>query len=91
MKTKSLGKGLRALIPEDPFPEETARVSDIEVTHIDANPYQPRKDFAPEALEELKESIKKDGLLQPIVVRPNGERYELSWGNDDSVPQKWLD
>jgi ParB family chromosome partitioning protein len=80
MKTKSLGRGLRALIPEDPFLEETARVTDIEVAHIDANPYQPRKDFAPEALEELKESIKKDGLLQPIVVRPKGEKYEIIVG-----------
>ena len=80
MKTKSLGRGLRALIPEDPFPEETARVTDIDVASIDANPYQPRKDFEPEALQQLKESIQKDGLLQPIVVRPNGERYEIIVG-----------
>ena len=80
MKTKSLGKGLRALIPDDPFLEETARVIDIEVLNIDANPFQPRKDFEPEGLEELKESILKDGLLQPIVVRPKGERYELIVG-----------
>jgi ParB family chromosome partitioning protein len=80
MKTKSLGKGLRALIPEDPFRDETARVTDIEVTQIDANPFQPRKDFEPDALEELKESIKKDGLLQPIVVRLKGERYQIIVG-----------
>ncbi len=80
MKTKSLGRGLRALIPEDPFLEETARVTDIDVTHIDVNPYQPRKDFSPESLKELKESIQKDGLLQPIVVRPKGEKYQLIIG-----------
>jgi ParB family chromosome partitioning protein len=80
MKTKSLGKGLRALIPEDPFQDETGNITDIEVDRIKPNPYQPRKQFPPESLEELKNSIQRDGVLQPIVVRPWGKGYQLVIG-----------
>ncbi len=53
---------------------------DIPVARIDPNPYQPRRDFDPGHLEELMESIRSEGLLQPIVVRPAGERYQLIAG-----------
>lgn len=56
-------------------------VLDIPVDHIRANPHQPRKDFKEEALEELADSIKKHGLIQPVTVRYIGEkRFELISG-----------
>jgi ParB family chromosome partitioning protein len=101
MKTKSLGKGLRALIPEDPFQRDEGGVLDVEVTRIEPNPFQPRKDFPPESLQELKESIAKDGVLQPLVVRSKGGGYQLIFGERrlraakmaglDRVPVKVLD
>lgn len=54
--------------------------SEIRVSRIDANPFQPRKEFDPDRLRELAESIRAEGLLQPIVVRPVGSRYQLIAG-----------
>jgi len=80
MKTKSLGKGLRALIPEDPFQQEDGAVADIEVSRIESNPLQPRRDFPSESLQELTASIARDGMLQPLVVRSKGRGYQLVVG-----------
>lgn len=78
---KALGKGLRALISEtDLATDETAPVNQIAIQLIDPNPFQPRQEFDEEAIDELKQSIQIHGLLQPVVVRPNGERYELILG-----------
>jgi ParB family chromosome partitioning protein len=79
---KALGKGLRALISDD---EVTASTSAQEVTQlavdlIDPNPFQPRQIFNNDAIDELKNSILKQGLLQPVVVRPSGTRYQLILG-----------
>jgi len=52
----------------------------LQIKIIDTNPYQPRQSFADDTLQELAESISRYGVLQPIVVRPNGERYELIVG-----------
>jgi ParB family chromosome partitioning protein len=53
---------------------------EIPVAKVDANPYQPRRDFHPEQIQELADSIQAEGLLQPIVVRVAGERYQLIAG-----------
>ena len=53
---------------------------DIEIGLIQPNPYQPRKEFKPEQIEELAESIQAEGLIQPIVVRPAKDHYELIAG-----------
>lgn len=53
---------------------------EIAVNLIDANPYQPRLDFDEEELAELKESLNQHGMLQPIVLRQRGERYEVVAG-----------
>ena len=53
---------------------------EISVAQIEPNPYQPRKEFADEALSDLVESIRAEGLLQPIVVRPVGDRFQLIAG-----------
>jgi len=76
---KALGRGLRALIPEsDAF--EGAAVRVIPIDQIDRNPEQPRKHFDESQLEELKESILAHGVLEPIIVRPVGGRYEIVVG-----------
>ncbi len=87
MKTKQrLGKGLEALIPAHTSTEGSRSsasdgVQEIEVALIDPNPFQPRSDYNPEALEELKESIKEKGIIQPILVRPIGDgRYQVVAG-----------
>lgn len=76
---KGLGKGLNALFNTD---EVVAgeKVEKIQVRDIKPNPYQPRKEFKKEALEELAESIKEHGILQPVVVRKQEKGYELVVG-----------
>ncbi len=56
------------------------RLLDIPVELIDPNPHQPRRTFQPEALEDLVHSIRQHGIIQPLVVTRNGERYELIAG-----------
>ena len=76
---KGLGKGINALfVNMDVGTEETVR--EIELKEIKPNPYQPRKVFASEAIEELKESILQHGVLQPIIVRKNIKGYEIVVG-----------
>ncbi len=73
MKSKALGRGLDALFGEvnEAYDNEGSKrdvVLDLNLKDIKANPYQPRKSFNEESLLELSESIKEDGLIQPIVV-----------------------
>lgn len=76
---KGLGKGINALFPgEDRNTEE--RVEQIELKLIKPNPYQPRKIFDQQALEELSASIKEHGVLQPIMLRKKGSKYEIVVG-----------
>lgn len=85
---KALGRGLGALIPgAPPAPTQPAAtgstpggVTPIDIDLIDANPKQPRRVFAEEQLSTLADSIRQYGVLQPIVVRRAGERYELVVG-----------
>lgn len=64
---------------DDPFAKGGA-IEEIPLKLIVPNPFQPRKSFAAEQLEELAESIKNYGLLQPILVRKSGENYQLISG-----------
>jgi len=80
---RALGKGLEALIPKGPPAASTdagERVVEVDVTEIETNPYQPRKTLDDVKLKQLSESIKEDGLLQPIVVRQSGDKYQLVMG-----------
>lgn len=80
---RALGRGLGALLParEAPAPEAPSeRVERILLERIDPNPYQPRKVFHAERLEELAQSIRSDGVIQPILVQSNGDRYTLVVG-----------
>ncbi|MDH5174659.1 MAG: ParB/RepB/Spo0J family partition protein, partial [Elusimicrobiota bacterium] len=76
---KALGKGIEALIPK------VSRVSPMEVVSVDINKikpnkYQSRTQFDQEKLKELASSIKREGVVQPIIVSPSGENYQLVAG-----------
>ena len=82
MTKKVLGRGIEALISQDlrESVSETERVKDLDIEHVDPNPHQPREHFDGEHLKELAESIRQNGVLQPIVVRRVENRYELILG-----------
>lgn len=80
VKRKALGKGLSALIPEDLEKEENQRIEEIDTNLICPNPNQPRKVFEQDKLNELTESIRKYGVIQPIIVRKDGDIYTIIAG-----------
>lgn len=82
MPKKVLGKGLEALIPQAVVTDSTSgdRVFHVPLDTIEANPMQPRKSMDGEKLQQLSNSIKEDGVLQPVVVRRKGDHYELIMG-----------
>ncbi|HZO85087.1 MAG TPA: ParB/RepB/Spo0J family partition protein [Verrucomicrobiae bacterium] len=93
MAKPALGRGLGALlgVPKPVAPEQPAtsnesvagtgeRVIRVPLGRIRPSPFQPRKEFAPEALNELTESIRAQGILQPLLVREQPDHYELIAG-----------
>jgi len=85
-RRSALGRGIGALIPTPPpstvetSPAANAGPASIPVDAIDANPEQPRRRFAADELESLADSIRQHGVLQPIVVRKAGDRFEILVG-----------
>ena len=79
MGSKRLGKGLGALLPSVDVTEDDV-VNEVDISELRANPYQPRKQFDPDSLEELAESIKEHGIIQPLVVRKSIHGYEIVAG-----------
>lgn len=81
---RRLGRGLEALLGPVPTVEDAraeGALLEIPLANVRPNPYQPRREFAKEALADLASSLKQSGLLQPIVVRPDGAgAYELIAG-----------
>ncbi|MFH1338512.1 MAG: ParB/RepB/Spo0J family partition protein [Candidatus Omnitrophota bacterium] len=80
MERKGLGRGLSALIPQKQEVTEQDKIVFLRVEQIRPNPFQPREEINPQSLEELVQSIKEKGIIQPIVVRQKGEQYELIAG-----------
>ncbi len=78
MTRQALGKGLDVLLPQSPAP--ASALIELQLDRIQPNPLQPRMQFEPEKLQELAASIKENGVLQPIVVRPSGGGYEIVVG-----------
>jgi ParB family transcriptional regulator, chromosome partitioning protein len=79
MERKALGKGIEALIPG----KERIKKNEIiyaQATQIRPNPFQPREEFDIDAIEELAQSIKEKGIIQPLLVRQKGDYYELIAG-----------
>jgi ParB family transcriptional regulator, chromosome partitioning protein len=86
---RALGKGLSALLasrtppktePSPPLPLAYDSVSHLPIALIDANPLQPRTVFNQDRLKELADSIQTNGIIQPLVVRPHRNRYQLVAG-----------
>ena len=90
-KKKGLGRGLSALFgdekPKDK-PQEITKSNTVSISDLSRNAYQPRQYFSEEKLEELANSIKKNGIIQPIAVRPNKSekgKFEIVAGE-----RRWL-
>lgn len=80
-KGKGLGRGLDAIFDDNAFGDApTEGVKTLRISQIDPKNDQPRKNFEPEALAQLADSIAANGVLQPILVRQTGERYEIIAG-----------
>ncbi len=80
-RKRGLGKGLAELIPAAGPPREGEKITELHIALIDPNPFQPRREFDPEELSELRASIRSQGLLQPITVRSSDNgRYQLVTG-----------
>lgn len=90
-KKKGLGRGLSALFGDQKSVEkikEFKQLNLIPISDLSRNPYQPRQNFSEEKLEELANSIKKNGIIQPIAVRPSksgNSKYEIVAGE-----RRWL-
>ncbi len=94
MAKKALGKGLKALIPDEGYIQSTSPaeasghreaeaagvIGSVPVEKIAANPFQPRKEFDEAALEELKNSIIENGVIQPVTISRDGDGYQLISG-----------
>lgn len=83
MSKRGLGKGLGALIPTTnlvQYDPEKDTITEIVIEEIIPNSFQPRKNFDSEKLAELAASIKEHGVLQPVIVRPHSNGYELVVG-----------
>ncbi|GIU84643.1 MAG: chromosome partitioning protein ParB [Acidimicrobiales bacterium] len=75
-----LGRGIGALIPVQDEPPSHGQLVELDVSMIAPNPQQPRQDFDEDRLRELADSIRALGVLQPVLVRPKGEGFELIAG-----------
>lgn len=86
MAKQALGKGLSALISARvasspaPAPETGERIHNLALTEVVPSPLQPRTEFRPDQLNELIESIRERGIVQPLIVRKVGAKYELVAG-----------
>jgi ParB family chromosome partitioning protein len=81
MKRKALGKGLSALLPDpDPAPPAAETAAEAPVTSLEPNPFQPRSALDAARLAELAASIRESGVVQPILVRRHGDRFQIIAG-----------
>jgi ParB family chromosome partitioning protein len=80
MTRKALGRGLSALLREVETTRAAAGLETVAVDQIDPNPFQPRHAFPEASLKELADSIRASGLVQPVLLRRAGERFQLVAG-----------
>lgn len=80
MKKRALGKGLKAFLPEDYGILKDEKFVDVDVEDLLPNPLQPRQDFDQDSIAELSRSIEETGILQPLVVVPEGNHYKIVVG-----------
>jgi len=77
-RPRGLGRGLAAIVAE--FPTGQASMVELEVSQVRPNPRQPRRVFDDDAIQRLADSIRADGVVQPIIVRDAGDGYEIVAG-----------
>ena len=80
MNKKALGKGLKAFLPEDYGILKEERFAELETEKLRPNPLQSRKNFDSTAINELAQSIRETGILQPLVVVPDKDHYRIIVG-----------
>jgi ParB family chromosome partitioning protein len=80
MTRKALGRGLNALLHTVENTPAAAGQAEVAIELIDANPFQPRRTFSADKLRELSDSIRSSGVVQPVLLRRSGERYQLIAG-----------
>ncbi len=80
MARKGLGKGLKALMPDEVESNQAVGASELNIEEIRPNPYQPRQRFDGEGMRELVESIRQHGVVQPVLVRSDGDGYQIIAG-----------
>ena len=79
-KRKVLGRGLDALIPSGPADAYSTGITELDIDRVSPNRYQPREHFDGDRLDELAQSIRENGIIQPIVVRPQGDDFQIVAG-----------
>lgn len=80
MTKKALGKGLAVFLPDDYGILKDERYAEVDIEEIVPNPMQPRMKFDPDSIEELARSMKESGVIQPILVVPEGQAYKIIVG-----------
>lgn len=80
MSKKALGKGLGAFIPEEYSILKDERFAELDLEDVRPNPFQPRTKFDDQTIDELAQSIKETGIVQPILVVPEGDHYMIIVG-----------
>lgn len=77
---KALGKGIKAFIPEEYGILKEESFTEIDIDQLSPSPFQPRTKFDEKAIDELAQSIRETGILQPILAAPAGGRYSIVVG-----------
>jgi ParB family transcriptional regulator, chromosome partitioning protein len=80
MSKKALGKGLGAFIPDEFSILKDERFAELEVEDVKPNPFQPRLKFDDKTIDELAQSIRETGIVQPVIVAPEDDHYKIIVG-----------
>jgi len=80
MSKKALGKGLGAFIPDELSILKDERFAELDLEEVKPNPFQPRLKFDDQRIDELAQSIKETGIVQPVIVAPEADHYRIIVG-----------
>jgi ParB/RepB/Spo0J family partition protein len=80
MNKKALGKGLGAFIPDEFSILKDERFAELDLEDVKPNPFQPRMKFDDQTIDELAQSIRETGIVQPVIVTPEADHYKIIVG-----------
>jgi len=80
MNKKALGKGLGAFIPDEFSILKDERFAELDLEDVKPNPFQPRMKFVDQTIDELAQSIRETGIVQPVIVTPEADHYKIIVG-----------